>query len=188
VLAGGTAGGIGIAFANPTDLIKIRMQADREGTRYRGTVHAFKEIIRSEGVLGLWKGVGPAVQRAIIVNAAELATYDQAKDILIGGFNMKADNVSTHFSASFMAGFCSAVASSPVDVIKNRLMSQPSGAGRLYKGVIDCGIKTIQNEGIRGLYNGFIPNWFRLGPWCMVMFMTYEQYRIACKPLWQNKE
>jgi len=32
---------------------------------------------QSEGVAGLWTGVSPAVQRAFIVNAAELATYDQ---------------------------------------------------------------------------------------------------------------
>jgi len=33
-------------------------------------------------------------------------------------------DVKTHFAASFAAGFFSALASSPVDVIKNRLMSQ----------------------------------------------------------------
>ena len=56
-------------------------QADRAGTRYKGTVHAFQDIIRTEGVRGLWKGWGPNVQRAYIVNAVELATYDQAKEV-----------------------------------------------------------------------------------------------------------
>lgn len=147
---GGSAGAIGIAIANPTDLIKIRMQADKAGTRYRGTVDAFRQIIRvrcvyiafsfltiahalnpqycvivqSEGVAGLWTGVSPAVQRAFIVNAAELATYDQAKGMLVGTGYFQPTDVKTHFAASFLAGFFSALASSPVDVIKNRLMSQ----------------------------------------------------------------
>ncbi len=37
--------------------------------------------MRTEGVRGLWKGWGPNVQRAYIVNAVELATYDQAKQV-----------------------------------------------------------------------------------------------------------
>ncbi len=56
-------------------------QADRAGTRYKGTAHAFGDIVRTEGVRGLWKGWGPNVQRAYIVNAVELATYDQAKQV-----------------------------------------------------------------------------------------------------------
>lgn len=32
---------------------------------------------REEGVLGLWKGLGPNIARNAIINAAELASYDQ---------------------------------------------------------------------------------------------------------------
>ena len=32
---------------------------------------------REEGLKGLWKGIGPNVARNAIVNAAELASYDQ---------------------------------------------------------------------------------------------------------------
>ena len=63
--------------------VSIVSQADRAGTRYKGTVHAFQDIIRTEGVRGLWKGWGPNVQRAYIVNAVELATYDQAKEVRV---------------------------------------------------------------------------------------------------------
>lgn len=80
LFSGGTAGAVGIAIANGTDLLKVRMQADRDGTRYtKGTFNAFKQIVQTEGVLGLWAGVGPNMQRAYIVNAAELATYDQVR-------------------------------------------------------------------------------------------------------------
>ena len=33
---------------------------------------------REEGLKGLWRGVGPNVARNAIINAAELASYDQA--------------------------------------------------------------------------------------------------------------
>jgi hypothetical protein len=33
---------------------------------------------REEGILGLWKGLGPNIARNALINAAELASYDQA--------------------------------------------------------------------------------------------------------------
>ena len=53
-------------------MVKVRLQAQRRmgatGTKYAGTMDAFRTIARDEGFLGLWKGVIPNVQRAAIVN------------------------------------------------------------------------------------------------------------------------
>jgi hypothetical protein len=49
-----STGAIGISIANPTELIKIRMQADRSGTRYSGVLDAFSKIIKSEGMLSFF--------------------------------------------------------------------------------------------------------------------------------------
>eukprot|EP00743_Colponemidia_sp_Colp-15_P003056 GILK01003303.1.p1 GENE.GILK01003303.1~~GILK01003303.1.p1 ORF type:complete len:300 (-),score=38.34 GILK01003303.1:731-1630(-) len=183
--SGASAGAIGSFVANPTDLVKIRMQADRTGTRYTSTAHAFKDILSTEGFLGMWKGCAPNVQRAILVNAAELSTYDQCKSILLRS-GLFADGPFAHFTASFMAGFCAACVSSPVDVMKTRLMNQKAGKDRLYTGMIDCMSQTIKNEGVLALYKGFTPNWMRIGPWCVVMFMTYEQYRSLARSVWDK--
>jgi len=40
-------------------------------------------ICREEGLLGLWKGLGPNIARNAIINAAELASYDQIKVSLL---------------------------------------------------------------------------------------------------------
>ena len=64
VLSGAMASGI----CNPTDVVKIRMQADGMGKdkghapRYRGLAHAFSTIWRDEGLKGLYKGVSPTTQ------------------------------------------------------------------------------------------------------------------------------
>lgn len=39
--------------------------------RYRGLADAARQIVAAEGVGGLWRGVGPAVQRAGLVNLGE---------------------------------------------------------------------------------------------------------------------
>jgi solute carrier family 25 uncoupling protein 8/9 len=76
------SGAIGIAVANPTDVVKIRLQSqmnDGGAQRYKGAADCYAKIIAKDGIAGLWTGVGPNIARNAIINAAELATYDQVK-------------------------------------------------------------------------------------------------------------
>jgi hypothetical protein len=52
---------------------------------------------------------------------------------------------------------------------------------------VRCGhgqVKTVKREGVLSLYNGFVPNFLRIGPWCAIMFTSYEQYRMFAKKHW----
>jgi solute carrier family 25 uncoupling protein 27 len=179
---GFTAGGTAQTIAVPMDLIKVRMQADGKNIaagkldkpRYTGLIHALKTIHGEEGLAGLWKGAVPAVQRAALVNLGELATYDTAKQFWLGT-GYVGDNVYCHVLSAVCSGFFASLASTPADVVKTRLMNE-SG---VYKGSIDCFVKTAQSEGIRGLYKGFLPGWARLGPWQLVFWVTFEQLRVV---------
>lgn len=160
------------------------MQADRTGTRYtRGVLGAFSSTYKAEGLSGLWQGVVPNMQRAYIVNAAELATYDQVKTFLVGSFGLEKDSVFTHLIASMSAGVVAALCSQPVDLAKNRLMNQPAGPGitPMYTGMIDCMVKVARQEGVGALYKGITANAARIGLWCVAMFMSYEQFRIILR-------
>ncbi len=44
----------------------------------QGLLDALRKIVAEGGVLGLWRGCTPAVQRAALVNLGELSAYDQA--------------------------------------------------------------------------------------------------------------
>lgn len=178
-LTGGAAGAIGAVIANPIDVVKIRMQADRTGTRYRSLGGALAQILREEGVKGYYKGSVPTIYRAFVVNAAELATYDTVKAFFLHR-NWLGDTLANHFVSSFIAGFVATCAACPIDVSKTRLMNQPfdeRGHGKLYRGMVDCLIKTARAEGPLGLYKGFLPMWLRLGPWNMIFFISFEQMR-----------
>jgi hypothetical protein len=98
ILAGAGTGAFSASVATPTDLVKVRLQAQGrlkpgEVARYKGTIHAFMTIAQTEGIKGLWTGVVPTVQRAALINAAELSTYDQCKQLLIEN-KITGDNVS----------------------------------------------------------------------------------------------
>jgi|TARA_B110001450_G_C17569939_1_gene460345 solute carrier family 25 uncoupling protein 8/9 len=75
-------GTIGITVANPTDLVKIKMQAQGAGKIngippvYTGSMNCYTTLIREGGVKNLWTGWGPNCIRNSVINAAELASYD----------------------------------------------------------------------------------------------------------------
>lgn len=115
------AGAVSSAIANPTDVLKVRMQVHGKGTNNAGLARCFKEIYVHEGVRGLWRGVGPTAQRAAVIAAVELPVYDFCKLHLMETFG---DQVANHFISSFIASLGSAIASTPIDVIRTRLMNQ----------------------------------------------------------------
>ncbi|XP_047258940.1 mitochondrial uncoupling protein 2 isoform X8 [Capsicum annuum] len=132
-------------------LITVRLQAEgKAGTprRYDGAFDAYYMIVKQEGLAALWTGIVPNIARNAIINAAELASYDHLKEIILKlpGFT---DSVLTHLLAGLGAGFFAVSIGSPVDL------------------------------GPLAFYKGFLPSFFRLGSWNVIMFLTLEQVSTA---------
>jgi len=174
LLAGGCAGAIGIAIMNPTEVLKTQIQSCSTSSLSMASV--FKTIWRSEGIKGFWAGVQPNVARTFLVNAAELGTYDQAKSEIISR-KLLPDGGLAHLAASTIAGVASAITSTPVDVVKTRLMNQAGHGDGQFNGILDCFVKTYKQEGFLALYKGFIPIVVRKVIWCSIFFVTYERLR-----------
>lgn len=187
IAAGLLAGGIGAAVGNPADVAMVRMQADgrlplEQRRNYRSVADAVAQMVRQEGITSLWTGSALTVQRAMIVTASQLASYDQFKESILS-HHLMVDGIGTHVTASFGAGFVAAVASNPVDVIKTRIMNMKSDPGQPapYNGALDCALKTVRAEGPMALYKGFIPTVTRQGPFTVVLFVVLEQVRKILK-------
>lgn len=182
MIAGSIAGGIGAAIATPTDVVKVQLQAEGkvDVPRYTSTYNAFSTIGRKEGIKGLYRGLIPTTQRACILSAAMLPSYDHTKHFLLDNQWMKRDDIYVHIIAGMTAGFTMAVVTSPVDVIKTRVMNQKlilrdNVMQMPYKGSLDCLYKTVRREGPQALYKGFVPNAMRLGPHTLLGMIVYEQ-------------
>ncbi|KAI3451211.1 hypothetical protein Pfo_007876 [Paulownia fortunei] len=183
ISAGLIAGAVGAAVGNPADVAMVRMQADGrlpldQRRNYKSVVDAISQMSKNEGIASLWRGSSLTVNRAMLVTASQLASYDQFKEMILERDLMK-DGLGTHVTASFAAGFVASVASNPVDVIKTRVMNMKVEAGMAapYNGALDCAMKTIRAEGPMALYKGFIPTISRQGPFTIVLFVTLEQVR-----------
>lgn len=111
--------------------------------------------------------------RNSIINAAEIASFDYAKDLILSKKLME-DGVSCHLLSSAIAGFVACVIGSPVDVLKTRIMNAKPGQ---YSGIGDCVIQTFK-EGPLAFYKGFGPNAGRIVSWNMAMFVALGQIRL----------
>jgi solute carrier family 25 uncoupling protein 27 len=167
---------IGQFIASPADLLKIRMQSSlrQAQPRYAGVMDAFRQTLTERGWAGMWRGVGPNVVRAGLVNMGELASYDSAKRAVLST-GLVGDSLGAHVLASVVSGLVSSAVCTPADVMKTRMMSPASGVP--YRGLAHCFMDTVRSEGVLALWKGFLPLWARLGPWQLVFWVSYERLR-----------
>ncbi|XP_033185749.1 mitochondrial 2-oxoglutarate/malate carrier protein [Bombus vancouverensis nearcticus] len=182
VLIGCTAGCVGAFVGTPAEVALIRMTADgrlpiAERRNYKNAFNALVRIVKEEGFLALWRGTIPTMGRAMVVNAAQLASYSQSKEMLLntGYFG---NNITLHFVSSMISGLVTTAASMPVDIAKTRIQNMKIVDGRPeFKGAVDVIIQVCRNEGIFSLWKGFFPYYARLGPHTVLTFVFVEQMR-----------
>lgn len=103
-----------------------------------------------------------------------------------------------------VSGFFLVVGMTPFDVVATRLFNQGSvvsiicddtllpilivaylwspgvdknGKGLLYSNVFDCFVKTFKVEGMRGLYKGFVANYWRAAPHTVLNLTFWDQFK-----------
>eukprot|EP00960_Hanusia_phi_P055312 762935-Hanusia_phi.AAC.3 len=122
--SGAAAGIVGSGLANPTDVLKVRMMAN-EGEPKRMITIA-KEVYADGGLTAFYRSVHTTMIRAAILNATKLAAYDDLKQNLLK-HNIMQEGMPLHFCCSMFAGVMVAATTSPVDLVRTRLMNQPAG-------------------------------------------------------------
>jgi len=70
------------------------------------------------------------------------------------------------------SGVLATTITSPFDVLKTRVQT----SGR-YEGVLRTLVTTARAEGVGGLFKGWVPNYLRLGPQTVLVFLIYENLR-----------
>ena len=171
-----TSGFLGGIAGNPADVLNVRMQHDAalpasERRNYKHAVDGIIRMTREEGWRSLFRGVWPNSMRAVLMTASQLASYDGFKRVLLQNTALE-DNLTTHFTASFMAGFVATTICSPVDVIKTRVMSAKGS-----EGMVSLLARIYQAEGVSWMFRGWVPSFIRLGPHTIATFLFLEQHK-----------
>jgi len=159
----------------PIDVILVRMQA--RGRPYKNVLDGFFEIIKNEGVRPLYRGLYPLLFRGMSVTSAQFLTYERLKDELIKKSQL-GDDTRTHFLSGMGAGLVATFVSTPIDVIKSRMMNSLVP----YKSSFHCFTNTVSKEGPKSLFKGLLPCGMRMIPHVIILWQFMEQY----KKLWEN--
>ncbi|XP_042516921.1 mitochondrial substrate carrier family protein ucpB [Macadamia integrifolia] len=176
IASGAFSGAIATALTNPTEVLKVRLQTN-SNVEKRGVLREMRKIASEEGIKSFWKGVGPAMGRAAMLTASQLATYDESKRALIRWTSLE-EGFHLHFISSTIAGAVSTLATAPMDMIKTRLMLQrESYKVGGYRNGFHCAYQVILTEGPWALYKGGFVTFARLGPQTMITFLVCEKLR-----------
>lgn len=81
-LSGAFAGFCSTMFNNPVDVVKTNLQS-LDAQKYGGFIGCFAYIMKHEGPLGFYKGVGPRLARVILDVAITFSIFNSLKRLLI---------------------------------------------------------------------------------------------------------
>ena len=191
----------------PVDVIKERLQVQSlyvqghsktNENLYKGSADAFRKIMRSEGLRGIYKGYGATLASFGPFSAFYFVFYEKLKDLAKQqdpSYNQKPSQnylkkQDGDLSFAFLLGCsCSAGAmasfiTSPLDMAKLRLQIQ---RGNLvsnheaptvsYRGMLDCLSQVYTENGIRGLFRGAGARVLHFAPATTITMTCYEKCR-----------
>lgn len=177
-------------LTNPIWVIKTRMLST--GSRTPGAYSSFttgaRQILRTEGVAGFYRGLLPALF-GVSHGALQFMAYEQMK---IYRSKMAVSTTATpgksstatkrtlgnldFFVISSLSKIFAGCVTYPYQVLRSRL--QTYDAHLVYRGAGDAVAKIWAREGLAGFYKGLGPNLFRVLPSTWVTFLVYENTKV----------
>lgn len=184
LFVGCISGGIAAFISCPAEVTLVRISNDstlpaEKKRNYKGIIDAFGRILREEGPKAFLSGAGPFVNRAMLVGAVQVGTYDQFRDTFrYYGIVKEFPNT---FAAAMTSGFIYSVITMPLETAKNRMAFQkpdPISGKMLYTSALQTMKLLASTEGfVKGLYAGFPPYYLRCGGHTVLMFVSVEFLR-----------
>jgi solute carrier family 25 (adenine nucleotide translocator) protein 4/5/6/31 len=167
-LMGGVSAAVSKTAAAPIERVKLLIQNQDEMIKqgrlsepYKGIADCFRRVSAEEGIASLWRGNLANVIRYFPTQALNFAFKDQFKRMF--GYSKDKDGYWKWFAGNLASGGAAGAASLTLvyslDYARTRLANDnkaaKKGGERQFNGLIDVYRKTLQSDGIQGLYRGF---------------------------------
>ncbi|KAK9323782.1 mitochondrial carrier domain-containing protein [Lipomyces orientalis] len=182
-LAAGTTEAV--LVVNPTDVIKIRLQAQHHSMadpldvpKYRNAAHAAFTIVREEGLSTLYRGVVLTALRQATNQAVNFSAYTEIKAYLKTVQPHYHDELPSyqHMVIGLISGALGPLSNAPIDTIKTRMQKETAIEGEsAIARVSRISRNLVQREGFSAFYKGITPRVMRVAPGQAVTFAVYEQ-------------
>lgn len=191
LLAGAGAGIVAMSATYPLDMVRGRLTVQEgRNVQYNGILHATRTILREEGPLAFYKGWLPSVIGVVPYVGLNFGVYETLKHMLLLHYGLRDErelSVPSRLACGAAAGTMGQTVAYPFDVARRRLqVSGWSGARELhsdhgsvvvYRGMRDCFVRTVREEGFAALFKGLWPNYLKVVPSIAIAFVTYEQVK-----------
>ncbi|OCL09934.1 mitochondrial deoxynucleotide carrier [Glonium stellatum] len=188
LIAGAVAGLVSRFVIAPLDVIKIRLQLqihslsdplsirNVNGPIYKGTLGTLKQILREEGLTGLWKGNIPAEALYLTYGAVQFSAYKYTSSLLS---SMPApyqlpDPVNSFISGA-LAGAGATTGTYPLDLLRTRFAAQ--GRDRVYSSIMASIRDVATTEGPKGFFRGLGAGVSQIVPYMGLFFASYESLK-----------
>merc|ERR1712130_884142 len=154
--SGGAAGAASLCFVYSLDYARTKLASDTKSSKkggerkYKGLIDVYAKTLKSDGVVGLYRGFVISCVGIVIYRGFYFGLYDSIKPAM-------PKNLRNNFFANFAVGYAvtvtAGILSYPIDTIRRRMM-MTSGTGQNYKGSIDCTIQILKNDGFAAFFEG----------------------------------
>jgi len=182
MLSGSISGFITMVSCHPLQVIRTRLSLASSNQGLAGTI---AETARKEGVRGFYVGIGPAIVSGTPYIALQMTFHygifkPMMPAIALDGTWPNAAIGGT--LASAMSGLCSnwcaQLITYPGEVVRTRLITDgQNGKPKVYTGAMDVFMKVLRNEGVKGLFKGYLANAVRAIPASMLQFAIMDGMR-----------
>lgn len=160
------------------ELVKIRMQDRKNIGLYNSTSDCAMKIFSQEGPLAFLRGLESAMWRNGSWNGAYFGVIHGIRTHLPlpKTENKKTAETLRNFIAGTLGGILATTVNTPFDVVKTRIQSFIPGPGVVseYRWALPGVVKIAREEGVRGLYRGYVPKVLRLGPGGGILLVVFD--------------
>ena len=167
--AGGLAGCTACVLTYPLDLIRARLTFQSGSFKqYNGITHGLLTVVRTEGPLALYRGLWPSIAGIFPYIGIDFMVYETLKQWLPHNpyFRSSHGDPRKHalLGCGAIAGVVGQTLAYPLDLVRRRMqvMGWAQQTSYHYKhGIARTMMQIVQEEGVRGLYRGMVPNYFK---------------------------
>jgi len=161
-LLAGTIGGITQTILSPLERTKLLLQAQdpSKGGGPKGLVDCFKRISTEQGYLSFWRGNLVNCLHYAPLEGSALALNDFFNNSVFPSYSPTLDfwrSFETRLLSGGLAGAVAHTLTYPLDFARTRMaVASASGGKQQFNGVMDCLRASIRNQGITGIYSGWM--------------------------------
>lgn len=142
--------------------------------------------MKNEGIGGLFSGYYATLVRDVPYTMLELGLYENLKSFIRKVRRSETLTQTEELTAAAITGGITGFITTPLDLIKTRLMIQSSTGGQ-YRGILDALNSIYQNGGVEALFTGSAARVAWLLPFTTIYLGVYEVAKRKILDLKQKK-